>query len=208
MRIDVWYDVVCPWCWLGKARLDKAALGLERVEIVTHSFELDSKTPKDLDVRTSEMLAKKYGMGRAQIDSLHDRIDAMGREVGIEYHFDRVRTANTFDAHQLVHHARKAGGEPAANDMIDRLFAANFREGLRIGDRDVLVRIAKEAGLDAAEAATALEDRRYADAVLADERRAGELGVNGVPFYVFDGKVRVSGAQSVEILKSAIEKAR
>ena len=111
MRIDVWYDVICPWCWLGKARLDKALEGERQIEVVTHSFELDSRSPKDLDIPSSEMVAKKFGIGRAQLDAMHERMSAMGREVGIEYQFDRVRTANTFDAHQLVHHARSVGGE-------------------------------------------------------------------------------------------------
>lgn len=206
MRIDVWYDVICPWCWLGKARLDKALVETKDIEVVSHSFELDSRSPKDLDVSTTEHIAKKYGMGRAQIDALHGRLESMGREVGIDYHFDRVRTANTFDAHQLVHHARSTGGEKAANDMVDRLFAANFRDGQRIGSSDVLVRLAGEAGLDANEAKAALEGQRWADEVRADERRAGELGISGVPFFLFDGKVQVSGAQSVEVLRQAIDR--
>jgi predicted DsbA family dithiol-disulfide isomerase len=211
MKIDVWYDVVCPWCWLGKARLDTALAGFDGrdgVEVVTHSFELDPRTPADLDVAGTDMLQQKFGMGRAQIESLHGRIAAMGREVGIEFRFDRVRTANTFDAHQLVHHARATGGEASANAMVDRLFRANFRDGLRVGSRDVLLGLAKEAGLDEADVRAALDEQRHASLVRADEARAEELGVNGVPFFVFDGKLRVSGAQSVDILRTALERAR
>lgn len=205
MKIDVWYDVICPWCWLGKARLDRALAGVTDLEVVSHSFELDSRSAKDLDVPSVEHIAKKYGMGRAQIDALHARIETMGREVGIGFQFDRVRTSNTFDAHQLVHHARSVGGEKAANDIVDRLFVANFHDGLRVGSRDVLLRLAKDAGLDPDDAKAALEGQRWADEVRADERRAGELGISGVPFFLFDGKVQVSGAQSVDVLRRAIE---
>ena len=207
MRIDVWYDVICPWCWLGKARLDKALADVANVEVVSHSFELDSRSAKDLDVSNVEHIAKKYGMGRAQIDALHARIEAMGREVGIDFQFERVRTANTFDAHQLVHHARSVGGQKAANAMVDRLFVANFHDGLRVGSRDVLLKLAEDAGLDPAEAKAALEGQRWADEVRADERRASEIGISGVPFFLFDGKVQVSGAQSIDVLRQAIDRA-
>jgi len=207
MKIDVWYDVVCPWCWLGKARLDAATKGLDSVEVVTHAFELDAKAPKDLDISSSELVAKKYGMSPAQLEAAHSRISSMGREVGIEYHFDKVRSSNTFDAHQLVHHARAAGGEEKANDMIDRLFRANFHDGLRVGTRDVLLRIAKEAGLDEADTAAALDAERYGEQVRADEAKARSLGVSGVPFFLVDGKHRVEGAQSVDALRSALQRA-
>lgn len=207
MKIDVWYDVVCPWCWLGKARLDAATQGLDGVEVVTHAFELDAKAPKDLDVPTSELVTKKYGMSLAQLEAAHARISSMGKEVGIEYHFDKVRSSNTFDAHQLVHHARASGGEAKANDMIDRLFRANFHDGLRVGTRDVLLRIAKEAGLDEADTAAALDAERYGELVRADEQRARSLGVSGVPFFLVDGKHRVEGAQSVDALRSALQRA-
>jgi predicted DsbA family dithiol-disulfide isomerase len=207
VKIDVWYDVVCPWCWLGKARLDAATAGRSDVEVVTHAFELDARAPKDLDVPTSELIVKKYGMSPAQLEASHERIASMGREVGIEYHFDRVRSSNTFDAHQLVHFARAAGGEAKASEVVARLFRANFHDGLRVGTRDVLVRLAKEAGLDEAEAASALDAQRFADEVRADERLARDHGVSGVPFYLVGGKVRVEGAQSVETLRGALDRA-
>jgi len=204
-RIDVWYDVVCPWCWLGKARLDSAVkeVGGE-VEVVSRSFQLDGKADADLDILTTDMLVKKYGMSRAQIDALHQRLVTMGHEVGIEYKFDRVRTSNTFDAHQLVHHARKEGGESKANELAERLFKANFQDGKRIGTRDVLLAIAAEAGLNEAEVRAALETAAYAENVRADESKARGLGVSGVPFFLINGKVGISGAQTVDVLKKAI----
>ncbi|MBS2014062.1 MAG: DsbA family oxidoreductase [Deltaproteobacteria bacterium] len=204
MKIDVWYDVVCPWCWLGKARLDAAVSGRTDLEVVTHAFELDASMPKDLDVPTSDLVAKKYGISKAQLEGTHARLVAMGKELGIDYHFEKVRSSNTFDAHQLVHHARANGGEAKANDVVDRLFQANFREGRRVAERDVLLGVAEAAGLDRADVAAALDEARYGEAVRADQRRARELGVSGVPFFLVDGKRRVEGAQSVEALREAI----
>ncbi|MBX3190412.1 MAG: DsbA family oxidoreductase [Labilithrix sp.] len=204
MKVDVWYDLVCPWCWLGKARLDAATAGRADVEVVTHGFQLDAKAPRDRDVPMTELLVTKLGMSRVQIAALHERLVTMGREVGIEYQFDRVRSSNTSDAHQLVHHARAAGGNAKANEVVERMFRANFRDGLRIGSRDVLVRLAKEAGLDEADAAAALEEQRYAEAVRDDEQRVRGMGVSGVPFFLVDGEVRISGAESIDALRAAL----
>lgn len=205
LHIDVWYDVVCPWCWLGKARLDAALAGRSDVEVRTHAFELDRKQPPELDVATSDFIAKKLGMPREKLDGLHQKLVAMGQEVGIDYHFDRTRTANTFEAHQLVHVARNAGGEAAANDMVERLFRANFRDGLRVGSRDVLLALARDAGI--ADAAEALEAQTYAAAVRDDEAKAHAMGVGGVPFFLFEGRLAVEGAQSVAVLREALARA-
>ncbi len=148
MRIDVWSDVICPWCWLGNARLEKAIAGFahrQQVEVVQRSFELDPGTPKDLDISTDELLAKKFGAGRAQIDAMHERLDALGKADGVEFRFERARTSNTFDAHQVLHLARAHGKETA---MAGRLFRANFQESVRVGDRKELVRLGTEVGLD------------------------------------------------------------
>ena len=206
MRIDVWSDVVCPFCWLGKARLDKALAAFDRgdVEVVFHSFELDPRVPKELDVPVDEALTKKLGVSRAQLEQMHARLRAQGLAEGIEYHFERARTANTFDAHQLTHLAREHGKQGA---MVDRLFAANFRDGIRVADRAALVRLAAEVGLDEDEARVALEEQRFADAVRADETKARTLGVTGVPFFLFDEKLAVSGAQSLDIFRAALDRA-
>ncbi|MDF2694443.1 MAG: oxidoreductase [Labilithrix sp.] len=208
MRIDVWSDVICPWCWLGRARLDKAvAASADRdpIEIVYRSFELDPSSDRTLDIPTNEMLQKKFGMGQAQIDAMHARVAGLGQEEGIEFKFERARTSNTFEAHQLTHFAHEHGKRLA---MVDRLFEANFKEGIRVGDRASLVKLAGEVGLDAAEAERALAEERFADAVRADQSAARELGIRGVPFFVFDGKAAVSGAESVATLQSAIARAK
>jgi predicted DsbA family dithiol-disulfide isomerase len=207
MRIDVWSDVVCPWCWLGNVRLQKALAQWPHpgeVEIVQRSFELDPTTPKDLDIPTDEMLAKKFGVGPAQIDAMHERLRALGQADGIEFRFDRARTSNTFDAHQLVHLARVHGKEGA---MTDRLFRANFHDGVRVGDRKELVRLAADVGLDAAEAEEALADQRLASAVRGDEDEARAIGISGVPFFLADREFGVSGAQPVEVLARMLDMA-
>ncbi len=207
MRIDVWSDVVCPWCYLGKARLEKVVAASPRageIEVVFRSFELDPRTPKDLDVPTDAMLAKKYGMGRAQIDAIHERLRAMGRAEGIDFHFDRTRTSNTFEAHELIKLASEHDRQKA---MVDRLFRAQFEEGVRVGDREALVRVATELGLDPGEVRGALDSERFAAEVRADENEARELGISGVPFFAFGGSIGVSGAQPGEVLRAALDEA-
>jgi len=207
MRIDVWSDVVCPWCWLGKARLEKALAAFphgQHVEVVFRSFELDPGAPKERDISTNEMLAKKYGLRPAQIAAMHERIRGMGLADGVEFRFDRTRTSNTFDAHQIIHLASAEGRQKM---MLDRLFRAQFYEGVRIGDRGELVRLATESGLERAGVDAALDDQRFAPAVRDDEAQAHALGISGVPFYVVDGRFGVSGAQSVEVLRRVFDEA-
>lgn len=202
MRIDVWSDVVCPWCWLGKARLEKALAAFpHEVEVVFRSFQLDPGAPKDLDVPTDEMLQKKYRIGRAQVEAMHERLRGMGLADGLDFRFERARTSNTFDAHQVIHLAKAHGKQ---HEMADRLFRAQFHEGVRVGDRGELVRLATEVGLDADEVTSALDDQRYAEAVRADLAEARTLGVTGVPFFLVDGELGVSGAQPLEVFREML----
>jgi predicted DsbA family dithiol-disulfide isomerase len=205
MRIDVWSDVVCPWCWLGKARLERALEDFphrDRTDVHFHAFQLDPRMPKDLDVPTSEMLGKKYGMGPAQIAAAHERLRGLGEEVGVDFHFEQARTSNTLEAHELIAFAREKGKELA---MVERLFRANFHDGIRIGERSNLLRLATEVGLDAGEAAAALADSRHASTVQADIAQAAELGVTGVPFFVIGGVLGVSGAQPAVVLRRVLD---
>lgn len=204
MKVEVWSDVICPWCWLGRARLAKAVAASPKkseIEVVFRSFELDPSTPKDLDVSTNEMLKKKFGIGQAQIDAMHERIAGMGKEEGIEFRFDKTRTSNTFEAHQLVHLAAAHGKR---TEMVDRLFEANFHDGIRVGDRTKLVALAVEIGLAQADVEAALETQEYAAAVRADEAQAKTLGISGVPFFLVDGETGISGAESVAVLARAL----
>jgi predicted DsbA family dithiol-disulfide isomerase len=207
MRVDVWSDVVCPWCWLGKARLDRALQAFpERasVEVVFRSFELDPGAEPALDVPTNELLARKYGLGPAQLAAMQERLGGLGAAEGLAFRFERARTSNTFEAHQLIHLAASHGKQEA---MTDRLFRAQFNEGVRVGDRGELVQLAVAIGLDGSEAEAALDEQRFAAAVRADEADAKRLGVSGVPFFLVNGELALSGAQSVEVLGELLAQA-
>ena len=150
-----------------------------------------------------ERLAKKYGVPLSRAQMMIDRVTAIAAEDGIEMHLDRTRSGNSFDAHRLVHLARERG---IAEPLLERVMRAYFTDGEAIGDREVLARIAPEAGLPADEVRVLLDGDRYADAVRADEARARELGITGVPFYLVDDRVGVSGAQPVDVLVEALRR--
>lgn len=207
MKIDVWSDVVCPWCWIGERRLEAALARFEHrddVEVVFHSFELDPQTPRNLDAKTTEHLAKKYGLGPAQLATMLERVRGLGRAEGLDMKLEETRTANTFDAHRLIHLAAAKGKQRA---MVDRLFHAYFTDCARLGDRGLLVTSAAAIGLDESEANDTLASDRYSDEVRADEAHARSLGINGVPFYLVDGAIGVSGAQSADVLLDVLGKA-
>jgi len=207
MKIEIWSDVVCPWCYIGKRRLESALAGFEHrseVEIVWRSFELDPNAPQRFEGTSNERLAKKYGMSPAQADAAHNRITTLGAEEGLEYHFESAQYGNSFDAHRLIHFAETKGLQGA---MKERLLKAYFSEGLAISDQDTLVRIASEMGIAPEEARRVLESDAYARDVRADEERAVKAGIHGVPFFLVDGKYGISGAQPSEVFLEVLEKA-
>ena len=207
MRVDVWSDVVCPWCFVGLANLERAMEGFEHgaeVDVVLHSFELDPNAPAE-DPRTlTELLARKYGTTPEQIEGSQSRIVALGAERGIDFRFDRCRRANSFDAHRLLHLAGERGHQL---ELKHRLGRAYFTDGELISDHDVLRKAAVDVGLDPAEVDDVLGSERYAAEVRADEAEAHEIGVGGVPFFVFDGRLGLSGAQPPEALQRVLERA-
>jgi predicted DsbA family dithiol-disulfide isomerase len=206
VQIDVWSDVVCPWCYIGKRRLEAALSRVDRpVTVVWHSFQLDPNAPRESSANLEEMLAKKYGMSPGQARSMQERVTAVAAEAGLAYRLDRARPENTFDAHRLLQWASSLGQGPA---LTERLMKAYFVDGERIGDRATLARLAGEIGLDPEEAAKVLADESsHADAVRADVGRARDIGVRGVPFFVVDGRYGISGAQEVAVLEQAIRQA-
>jgi predicted DsbA family dithiol-disulfide isomerase len=209
LHIDVWSDVACPWCWVGKRRLESALAKFphkDQVEVVWRAFELDPSAPaeRDTSVSNAERLAQKYGMTVAQAKLRQQQLCDVARADGLEFDFDRLRSGNTFDAHRLIHLAGKLGKQDA---MKERLFRAYFTEGAAIGDRQTLVRLAVELGIDADEAEAALQTDAHADEVRAEEREARDIGVRGVPFFVLGGKYALSGAQPVEVFGRALEQA-
>ena len=208
MRIDVWSDLVCPWCYIGKRRLEhaleKAKLD-QPIEIVHRSFQLNPSAPMETTSKRREYLMKKYGWSNAQAEQIDSDMEKRAAADGLEYHLGAEGlTGNTFDAHRLMHLARERGVADAA---IERFYRAYFTEQRSLFDKESLVPLAVEAGLDADEARRVLNGTGYADAVERDINEARMLGVSGVPFFVFDMKLGLSGAQPVEVFIDALNQA-
>ncbi len=209
LRVDVWSDIACPWCYVGKRRLEAAIAQVGTradVEVVWHAFELDPAAPpvRDSSESYATRLANKYGTSAAKAQGMLDNMTNVAAIDGLDFHFERVRAGNTFDAHRLIHLAGERGLQDA---MKERLLRAYMTEGEAIGDREVLVRLATEAGLDAEEVRGVLASDGHADAVREDEASARELGITGVPFFVVDRKYAVSGAQPADILATVLNRA-
>ncbi|PAZ13727.1 protein-disulfide isomerase [Streptomyces sp. SA15] len=210
MRVEIWTDIACPWCYVGKARFDKALEAFphrDQVEVVHRSFELDPSLAKGDIQPVITMLTKKYGMSQAQAQAGEENLGAQAAAEGLDYRTRGRDNGNTFDMHRLLHLAKEQGRQ---DELIQILYRANFAEERSVfseGD-ERLVELAVEAGLDADAARKVLTDpTAYADEVRADEREAAELGANGVPFFVLDRKYGVSGAQPAEVFAQALTQA-
>ncbi|WP_310726860.1 DsbA family oxidoreductase [Streptomyces sp. N2A] len=207
MRVEIWSDIACPWCYIGKARFEAGLAAFahrDEVEVVHRSFELDPKAPPASDVPVIEMLAAKYGVSRAQAEQMEARVAAAAAEEGLGYRSDRIH-GNTFDLHRLLHLAEAHGRQEA---LLDAFYRANFAEARPLGDPAVLAELAIGAGLPADEVARVLADPdAYAQEVRADERAAAELGATGVPFFVIDRRYGISGGQPAEVFRQALERA-
>jgi predicted DsbA family dithiol-disulfide isomerase len=206
MQVEIWSDVICPWCYIGKRRFEQALeqfAGRDEVHVTWRSFELDPDGPRE-PIPLNERLARKYNIHSDEAAARHQRTTETAAGVGLEFHLDRALSGNTFDAHRLIHLANEHGLQDTAKE---RLLAAYFNEGLPISDRDTLVGIATSIGLDADEVRAMLESDRFAQEVRDDESVAHRFGINGVPFFVLDRRLGVSGAQPVEVLLGALEEA-
>ncbi len=207
MQIDVWSDFACPWCALGLRRLHVAreqfAHG-DEITVVHRSFELDPHAPARRPETMSQLLATKYGMSPEQVRAGHERLAALGREVGFAFDFDRIQSGNTFDAHRLASAARGTAIEDA---LVTGLFSAYFTEGELLSDHEVLVRVAKAAGMDPDVAGRTLASDAQTGEVRADEELAHQLGITGVPHFVIDGKWAIPGAQDVDTMVLALARA-
>ncbi|MGZ4717515.1 MAG: DsbA family oxidoreductase [Acidimicrobiales bacterium] len=207
MKVEIWSDVVCPWCAIGKRRFERALSRFDHadeVEVVLRSFELDPTAPRSRDTDLVGHLAAKYGMSREQAAASQDLLTELAEIEGLEFRFDRARPGNTFDAHRLLH---LAAARDLQADVAQALFTAYFRDGQAIGEPEVLARIAVGAGLDPAEVDEVLASDAYAVDVRADEDEAHALGVSGVPFFVIDRRYGVSGAQAPDLLLELLDKA-
>jgi predicted DsbA family dithiol-disulfide isomerase len=207
MQVEIWSDVVCPWCYIGKRRFEKAAAKFsaetgEKIDVLWRSFELDPNTPKDSKLSTTEMLSLKYRVSRAQAEEMNANVTTLAAAEGLEYHLDRAPLSNTFDAHRLIHYATEHGLQDV---MQERIMKAYFTEARPVGQIDTLVELAVEVGLNADNVRRVLEGDVYSANVRADVQRAMSIGVRGVPFFVFAEKYGVSGAQRTDVFLQALE---
>jgi predicted DsbA family dithiol-disulfide isomerase len=200
VHVEIWSDIACPWCYVGKRRFETALAGFEHrdeVQVTWRSFELDPSAPLERGGDGAQHLADKYGMSREEALAAQQRLTDVAAGDGLAFRFDIARGGNTFDAHRVLHLAAAHGLQDAAKE---RIMHAYLEQGELISDHDVLVRLAVDAGLPAGEVRDVLASDRYADEVRADERTAAGLGIHAVPFFVVDRRVGASGAQPSGVL--------
>ncbi|MEU4133701.1 DsbA family oxidoreductase [Streptomyces wuyuanensis] len=208
MRVEIWSDVACPWCYVGKARFEEGLAAFahrDEVEVVHRSFELDPHRAKRSTVPVVESLAEKYGRTLDEARAMEEHVATAARAAGLGYRTEGRDQGNTFDIHRLIHLAKARGLQ---EELLDLAYRTNFAEERSVFDPEVLVALAVEAGLDEDEARAVLADEdAYAEDVRADEREAAELGASAVPFFVLDRRYGVSGGQPAEVFTQALEQA-
>ncbi len=203
LTVEIWSDVVCPWCYIGKRRFEAALQEVDHpVEVVWRSFELDPGASRTPVGALAEELARKYGMSVAEAQRMMEEMARAAAAEGLTFDFARARRGNTLDAHRLLHMAEEAGLQ---GEMKERLLRAYFTEGRAIAERSELAALGAEVGLDAAEVEEMLAGDAYVEAVRADQERARSLGIRGVPFFVIDGRLGLSGAQPPAVIRQALE---
>ena len=207
MEVHIWSDIACPWCYVGKRRFEQALAGFAHHDAVTvrwRSFELDPHAPASHDLPQPQLLARKYGVTEAEARQMNARMTQAAAGEGLVFDLDRTQVGNTFNAHRLLHFAEQCGRRDA---LTERMFSAYLSEGESLGDPDTLLRLAAAAGLDAERVRGVLGSDRFADDVRADEAEARAIGATGVPFFVFDGRYGVSGAQPSDVLRGVLQRA-
>lgn len=207
MKVEIWSDYVCPFCYIGKRKYEEALKKFahrDKVETVFRSFELDPNSDPNSNVSTFSMLASKYGMSMEQARANTANVAEQAAAVGITFNFDGQVVTNTFDAHRLMHYAAEQGKN---KELSERLFKAYFTDTENVGNRDKLSELASEIGLDAAKVTELLATTKYSDEVRGEEEEGSRLGISGVPFYVFNRKYAVSGAQSPNVFLDTLNKA-
>lgn len=207
MKVEIWSDIACPWCYVGKRRFEAALRQFEHaddVEVVWRSFELDPNAPRTHAESQDELLAKKYGMSLERAREMNARMAGEAAKEGLEFHFERVQVGNTFDAHRLVHLAAESG---RADAMKERLMRAYLTDGDALGETETLRRLGADVGLDAARVEELLASDAFSANVRLDEARAHAFGISGVPFFAIDERYGVSGAQTPEVLLGAMRHA-
>ena len=209
LRVDIWSDIACPWCYIGKHRFEEGAAAFAKqfpdieIEVESHSYELAPDTPEDYEGSEVDFLTKHKGMPREQVEQMLEQMTRMAELEGIEFDFGRLQHTNTGKAHRVLHLAKEQGLQA---EMQERLFRAYFAEGRLVSDPDTLAELGEEVGLDGDEVREAFADEEYGEAVERDITRARMLGVSGVPFFLVEQKYGISGAQSAETFASALER--
>ncbi len=207
MKVEIWSDIACPWCYIGKRRFETALEQFphrEEVEVHWRSYQLDPTLPDHHSGTELDYLVDRKGMSRDQVRQMFDQVTAIAAGEGLAYDFETVVVANSFRGHELLHLAKAYGLGDAVKEA---LLAAHFEHGEDIGDQETLVRIGTEAGLDPEEIVRALDEHSYRDAVVADIRAAQQLGIRGVPFFVLDDPYGISGAQPADLFSQALDQA-
>ncbi|MCC9205923.1 DsbA family oxidoreductase [Arthrobacter sp. zg-Y769] len=210
MKIDIWSDIACPWCYIGKRRFETALARFphrDEVEVHWHSFQLDPSLPEHFDGTEVEYLSERKGIDPEQLAGMLDQVTVQAAGEGLSYDYDSLVVANSFSAHRLIHLAKAEGGLQGADAAKEALLSAHFEKGRDIGAADDLVEIGTRIGLDADRVKDMLATDEYADAVRADIAQARSLGISGVPFFVLDDKYGISGAQPADLFSSALEQA-
>jgi predicted DsbA family dithiol-disulfide isomerase len=208
MKIEIWSDVVCPWCYIGKRRVEKALADFpHEVEVEWHSFQLDPGAPSVPVESVAQALGRKYGGGEAAGRKMIDRVEAVAAEEGMIWRHHASQRVGTVDAHRLLHLALAEGGTHLQGALKEELFASYFERAENVADHDVLRKLAASVGLDAGRVDDVLTSTTYLDEVYADQQRAGAYGATGVPFAVIDGKYGVSGAQPADVLRQVLDRA-
>lgn len=204
MKIEIWSDVLCPFCYIGKRNFEQALKQFahkDKVEVVWRSYQLDPEVQHIPGRSVHDYLSERKGMSRQQAKQLNDQVTAMAKEAGLEYNLDQAVVANTFDAHRLTHVAAEYGLQ---NEAEERLFSAYFTEGKNIGDPDTLVRLGSDIGLNPDVVKKTLHSDAYGNEVRSDQLRAQQTGIRGVPFFVFNNKYAVSGARPSEVFAGVL----
>lgn len=207
MRVEIWSDVMCPFCYIGKRKFEQALAAFphkDKIAITWKSFELNPGLKTDPSKTLVDYLAENKGISRKEAQGMMDYAAGMAAKVGLEYHFEKAVVANSFNAHRFSHFAKQNGKQ---NEVEELLFHAYFTLGQNTDDMNVLLQIGADAGLDGAALKAAMNSSAYADDVKRDENEAQRLGINGVPFFLFDRKMAVSGAQDSQIFARALDQA-
>jgi predicted DsbA family dithiol-disulfide isomerase len=203
IKVDIWSDIACPWCFIGKRKFEAAAATFGgEVEVEYHSFELSPDTPVDFEGNEVEFLATHKGIAPEQAKAMLGNVGGIAASVGLDYDFDAMHHTNTVKAHQLIHYAKARGLQL---EVTERLLSAYFEKGQHLGRLEVLAEIGADAGLDRDDVLRSLESDEYLGDVRADQAQATEFGINGVPFFVFENKYGVSGAQDPAVFVNVLD---